>query len=398
MTYYFAIKATDDWPLTSAISNVLAVPMPAPDTFGPTAITDLQSIGAQSSTIHLRWTAPADVGSAGMLGYEIRYSTGPISEANWASATVAVNPPAVATPGTTVNMAVKGLVGSTTYHFAVKSFDWAEPANWSAISNVVSDTTCAPILPVVLHNPWIVNDRVADTRSLATLAATFGNAYTPDGVIVPSPTDIQTDRHQLSTTTSSAASTTGATIRPSAATSSATSTSTATRCAAGRPPRTPASWQAMGIRVRTGSIANGAHTLYEVFWDNDWHLMDTMTTMYVFDRANPPSIASAADIKADKTLMTSAVAEGRACPGFLLCPDDVTWFANGTNKWAVIGEPGSTPVTHSMNMDLRYGETLDRTWNAWQNQHPTPVTDADSGNIPGPDAPYHHDAHNDWKD
>ena len=51
-----------------------------------------------------------------------------------------------------------------------------------------------------------------------------------------------------------------------------------------------------------------------------------------------------------------------------------------------------------MNMDLRYGETLDRTWNAWQNQHPTPKTDADGGNIPGPDAPYHHDAHNDWKD
>ena len=126
--------------------------------------------------------------------------------------------------------------------------------------------------------------------------------------------------------------------------------------------------------------------------------MDTMTTMYVFDRANPPTIPSADPISADKTLMTAAVAEGRACPGFLLCPDNVTWFANGTSNWGVIGEPGSTPATHSMNMDLRYGETLDRTWNAWQNQHPTPKTDADGGNIPGPDAPYHHDAHNDWKD
>ena len=94
--------------------------------------------------------------------------------------------------------------------------------------------------------------------------------------------------------------------------------------------------------------------------------------------------------------MTAAVAEGRACPGFLLCPDDVTWFANGTNSWSVIGEPGSTPVTHSMNMDLRFGQTLDRTWNAWQNQHPTPKTNADSE--PGNDPPYHHDCHNDWKD
>ena len=90
---------------------------------------------------------------------------------------------------------VTGLVGSTTYYFAVKSIDWAEPANVSAISNVVTGTTRPPVQPVTLHNPWIVNDRVADTRSLATLAATFGNAYTPDGVIPPSPTDNQ-NRHQ----------------------------------------------------------------------------------------------------------------------------------------------------------------------------------------------------------
>ena len=47
VTYYFAIKVTDEWPLTSAISNVLAVAMPPPDPFGPNAIADLQVTGMQ---------------------------------------------------------------------------------------------------------------------------------------------------------------------------------------------------------------------------------------------------------------------------------------------------------------------------------------------------------------
>jgi hypothetical protein len=49
-----------------------------------------------------------------------------------------------------------------------------------------------------------------------------------------------------------------------------------------------------------------------------------------------------------------------------------------------------------MDMDLRFGQAIDRTWNAWENQHPTPRTNADT--MPGNDPPYHHDAHNDWKD
>ena len=192
VTYYFAIKVTDEWPLTSAISNVLAVPMPAPDAAAPAAITDLRLTATQSSTAYLRWTAPADVGSAGVARYEMRYSTSPIDETNWAAAIVAAAPPAAATPGATVNGVVTGLVGDTTYYFAVKSVDWAEPANVSAISNVISGTTRPSITAIALHNPWIANDRVANTRDLTTMAATFGNAYTPDGVVAPSPTDTQT--------------------------------------------------------------------------------------------------------------------------------------------------------------------------------------------------------------
>ena len=60
-----------------------------------------------------------------------------------------------------------------------------EPANVSAISNVASGTTLPPIVPVIVHNPWLVNDRVADTHNLSTMAATYVNAYTPNGVVPP---------------------------------------------------------------------------------------------------------------------------------------------------------------------------------------------------------------------
>ena len=54
-----------------------------------------------------------------------------------------------------------------------------------------------PVVPVTVHNPWIANDRVADCGSLATMAATFDKAYTPDGVIHAEPSRHRDPRHQL---------------------------------------------------------------------------------------------------------------------------------------------------------------------------------------------------------
>ena len=45
------------------------------------------------------------------------------------------------------------------------------------------------VLAVVINNPWIVNDRVADTHNITTMATTYINAYTPDGVIAPASND-----------------------------------------------------------------------------------------------------------------------------------------------------------------------------------------------------------------
>ena len=223
-------------------------------------------------------------------------------------------------PGTTVNMAIRDLVGSTTYYFAVKSFDWAEPSNVSRPvqrrqrHDPPADHAGHPAQPLDRQRPRGRHPQPGQHgRHLRQgLHARRRDRAGPGGH--------PDHRHQRVQQLQAPRVPLGRRPATCAATSSATSTSTAIRCAAGRPRRTPSILQAMGIRVRTGSIASGAHTLYEVFWDNDWHLMDTMTTMYVFDRANPPSIACGRRSSADKTLMTSGRRRRPGLPGLPAVP------------------------------------------------------------------------------
>ncbi len=184
--YWFAIKARDEVPNWSPLSNVVTFTTLAQDLLPPYTISNLAVSSTQIHGVFLTWTAPADQGSAGMAGYDIRCSTAAITDANFASATQVTGAPTPATPGNTELFPVTGLNPSTTYYFAIKAFDYAEPTNVSAISNVASATTMPPILPVTVHNPWLTNDRVADTHNITTMAATYVNAYTPDGVVTSS--------------------------------------------------------------------------------------------------------------------------------------------------------------------------------------------------------------------
>ena len=244
---------------------------------------------------------------------------------------------------------------------------------------------------MTLHNPWITNDRVANTRNLASMAATFDKAYMPDGVVLPAGDQ---DRAINEYNNFKRREYHWGDDPPMREDVVRNMNIHGHSLCGGQATQNSTILNAMGLHARTVQIPG--HTIYEVNYDGAWHLFDTMTTMYVFGRSSPPKVASADAIKADGTLMTNAPAEGRACPGFLLCPDSASWFANALKSWYVLGDPGSTPPTHSMNMDLRFGDTLDRTCQSWANQYPTPQTDADS--IPGVDPPYHHDARNDWKD
>ncbi len=79
----------------------------------------------------------------------MRYSTNPITDANWSAASQASGEPSPATPGDSETFSVAGLSYSTTYYVAVKSIDAS--GNVSALSNVVSATTLAQALHSEVH-------------------------------------------------------------------------------------------------------------------------------------------------------------------------------------------------------------------------------------------------------
>ena len=246
---------------------------------------------------------------------------------------------------------------------------------------------------MVLRRIWIANDRVADTRNRATMGATFGKAYTPDGVVEPAGDQdrainaYNNTKRRLYHWGNEPVEVGGRQIEDPNY-----NLNVFGWALCGRHAQIGCSvLDAMGITNRFIGLAIGSsgHNIYEAFYDGDWHLFDTMTTMYVFDRANPPSVASAQDIKDDSSLMLSAVADGRACPGFLLCGDDLVGFANGLKGYSA--SDGGVPASHNTDMNLGFGQTFSRTWESWVTQH-EPL---DTGH---PGAPYHHEASKDWKD
>ncbi len=107
----------------------------------PLAITSLTTSNRHLHSLGVNWLAPFDDNGTGnaAAAYDVRYSTSPIDESNWANATPATGEPVPATPATPQSMDVDGLAPGTTYYFAIKSIDQA--SNTSAISNCASGDT-----------------------------------------------------------------------------------------------------------------------------------------------------------------------------------------------------------------------------------------------------------------
>jgi hypothetical protein len=113
------------------------------DTTPPAAIGNLAGGNATAASVDLTWTAPGDDGTTGWaVSYDLRYSTGTITAANWASATQVQGEPLPQVAGTSQGMTVQDLSAGTTYYFAIKTTDDAN--NVSALSNVPSVTTLPP--------------------------------------------------------------------------------------------------------------------------------------------------------------------------------------------------------------------------------------------------------------
>ena len=115
-------------------------PSPTGDTIPPSVITDLTAGTITTSSVALSWTASGDDGNVGTsTRYNLKYSTSPITEASWSSASSFISMPAIKVAGSLQSVTVSGLFSNTKYYFAIKAMD--EKLNWSALSNVVSATT-----------------------------------------------------------------------------------------------------------------------------------------------------------------------------------------------------------------------------------------------------------------
>jgi len=145
VTYYFAMKTSDEVPNVSSASNAphLAT-LPPPDTTAPATITNLALSNPTVNSITLTWTAPGDDGSTGTAAlYDFHYSTAPILTNGDYDATPDIHPsaPLPAIAGTVQSTTVTGLSANTTYYFAVKTYD--EVPNLSNLSNSPGLSTLA---------------------------------------------------------------------------------------------------------------------------------------------------------------------------------------------------------------------------------------------------------------
>lgn len=142
--YYFAIKAVDEADNWAVISTVVGVT--TPESIPPSVIADLAAVNSTETTIELVWTAPGDDSTSGQATvYDARYSTSPITEANWTSATVVSGAPSPSSANSSEVLVVTGLTEETVHYFAIKTAD--EVPNWSSLSNVASLSTASDQTP-----------------------------------------------------------------------------------------------------------------------------------------------------------------------------------------------------------------------------------------------------------
>lgn len=132
--YYFVIKSIDGAGNYSAISNIASVTI-SDDIVAPGKIQDLSAVtGVSVGSVILGWTAPGNDGNIGKANeYDIRYSTGQITDGGWPLTGKASSIPKPEISGTYQTAVLAGLNPGTTYYFAIKASDLK--GNIAEISN-----------------------------------------------------------------------------------------------------------------------------------------------------------------------------------------------------------------------------------------------------------------------
>jgi subtilisin family serine protease len=147
----------------------------------PDPITDLMSKANRLNSIVLQWTATGASGSEGAASfYDLRYSSAPITEDNFAAATQVTKTPRPLVSGAVQEFAVTNLDHSTVYYFAIKAGDFF--GNISGLSNVLSAETLEP--PIISISPTsLVEDLITGGKS--THYITVSNTGNSDLYVSP---------------------------------------------------------------------------------------------------------------------------------------------------------------------------------------------------------------------
>jgi subtilisin family serine protease len=125
------------------------VALKEPDLIPPGAIMDLRAEQIKSTSLWLNWTASGENGNDGQAAaYEVRFSTSPITDANFGSATLLPNLPTPPMSGEPVSFPVTNLAPATTYYFGIKCVDLFN--NISTLSNVLTIRTLRPPIPELI--------------------------------------------------------------------------------------------------------------------------------------------------------------------------------------------------------------------------------------------------------
>lgn len=127
-TIIFDIKSTGD---NTKVDSVKAV-INSRDTTPPSPVA-LSMDNVTSTSVRVSWTAPGDDGTGGTAtSYDLRYSTAPITEANFSEATKVSSLGKPKPGGSAESFTVLRLFADTDYYFALKTSD--EAGNASPIS------------------------------------------------------------------------------------------------------------------------------------------------------------------------------------------------------------------------------------------------------------------------
>jgi subtilisin family serine protease len=118
-------------------------PFVLPDSIPPAQVTDLAASEVDGAHLELHWSSSGDDGTRAIASYyEVRHSTSPLDETNFASAKRVTAPPPSGLAGLPEKTQVTRLQFATTYYMALVVRD--NYGNASPLSNVVTVTTLGP--------------------------------------------------------------------------------------------------------------------------------------------------------------------------------------------------------------------------------------------------------------